>query len=117
MAEANNATTDDKNKTKEIGEEPNLNEPQTYDKAMKSPDADEWVKAMEFELNALQKMQVWDEVQPPAKTNIVGSKWVYRYKYNSSGLIIKRRARLVAQGFTQIFGVDYDENILPDRVS
>jgi hypothetical protein len=38
MAEANNATTDDKNKIKEIGEEPNLNEPQTYDEAMKSAD-------------------------------------------------------------------------------
>jgi hypothetical protein len=74
---ASNVTIDDKNNTKEIGEEPTLNEPFTYDEAMRYPDADKWVKAMEFELNALQKMQVWDKVQPSMNTNIIGSKWVY----------------------------------------
>jgi hypothetical protein len=110
IAQASNLTTDDKNNSKEIGEEPTLNESFTYDEAMKSPDTDKWVKleAMKFELNALDKICVWDEVEPLANTNIIGSKWVYHYKYNPSGLIIKRRAQLVAQEFTQKFGVDYN---------
>jgi hypothetical protein len=47
---------------------------------------------MEFELDALEKMHIWEVAQPPVNTNIVGSKWVFHYKYNPSGLIIKRRA-------------------------
>jgi hypothetical protein len=68
---------------------------------------------MEFELNALDKMRVWEVTQAPTNMNIVGSKWVYHYKYNPSGCIIKRRAHLVTQGFTQIFGVDYEETFSP----
>jgi hypothetical protein len=69
--------------------------------------------AMKFKLNALERMCVWEITQLPENTNIVSSKWVYYYKYNSSGHIIKRRAHLVAQGFTQIFGVDYNETFSP----
>jgi hypothetical protein len=108
-AQASNLRTDNENNSKEIGEEPTRNKSFTDDEAMKSPDSDEWVKAMEFKLNALNKMHVWDKVEPPVNTNIIGSKWVYCYKCNLSGLLIKRRALLVAQGFTQIFGVDYDK--------
>jgi hypothetical protein len=44
---------------------------------------------MEFELNALDKICVWEVTQAPANMKIVGSKWVYYYKYNPSGHIIK----------------------------
>jgi hypothetical protein len=109
MAQNANLNTGNEEKSKINGEEPIFNEPFTYDEAMKAPDVDKWMKAMEVELNTLNKMCIWDIVQPSANTNIVGSKWVYHYKYNPSSLIIKRRARLVAQGFTQMFGVDYNE--------
>jgi hypothetical protein len=89
MAKNAALTNDDENKSETIGEEPILDEPFTYSEAMKAPDADEWIKAMEFELNTLNKMHVWEIAQPPPNTNIVGSKWVYRYKYNPSGRIIK----------------------------
>jgi hypothetical protein len=102
-------TNDDKNKSKTNGEKQLFNEPSTYDEAINTPDVDEWIEVMKFELNVLDKMRVWDVVQLPANTNIIGSKWVFHYKYNPSGLIIKRRAQLVAQGFTQMFGVDYEE--------
>jgi hypothetical protein len=58
------------NKSETIGEEPTLNEPFTYNEAMKAPDADEWIKAMEFKLNALDKMCVWEITQLPPNTNI-----------------------------------------------
>jgi hypothetical protein len=41
-------TVEDKNKVKSKGEEPNLNEPQTYDEAINASDADEWIKAVDF---------------------------------------------------------------------
>jgi hypothetical protein len=104
----------DEEKREEMkGEEQTLNKPFTYKEAMKAPDTDGWIKVMEFELDTLMKMHVWEVTQPPANTNIVGSKWVYRYKYNPQGLIIKRRACLVAQGFTQVFGVDYEDTFSP----
>jgi hypothetical protein len=88
----NDKNEKNEDKSDSIGEEPILNEPYTYDDAIKAPDADEWIKAMEFELNALDKMRIWEVTQAPANTNIVGSKWVYHYKYNPSYHIIKRRA-------------------------
>jgi hypothetical protein len=76
---------------------------------MKAPDADEWIKAMEFEVNMLDRMCVWETAELPVNTNIIGSKWVYCYKYNPSDQVIKRRAHLVTQGFTQKLGMDYGE--------
>jgi hypothetical protein len=64
----------DKEKREEMkGEEQTLNEPFTYEEAMKAPDADRWIKAMEFELDTLKKMHVWEVTQPSANMNIVGS--------------------------------------------
>jgi hypothetical protein len=51
--ENSNLSINNKAKSKLTGEEPIFNEPFTYDKAVKAPDADKWVKAMEIELNAL----------------------------------------------------------------
>jgi vacuolar-type H+-ATPase subunit I/STV1 len=104
---------DEEKRVETKGEEQSLNEPFTYEEAMKAPDADRWIEAMKFELDVLKKMRVWEVTQPPANTNIMGSKWVYRYKYNPQGLIIKRRACLVAQGFTQVISVDYEDTFSP----
>jgi hypothetical protein len=65
-------------------EEPLLNEPFDYDEAMKAPDTDEWIKVIEFELNTLNKMHVWEVAQLSANINIIGSKWVYCYQYNQT---------------------------------
>ena len=59
------------------------------------------------------KYDVWDMVDQPMDTNIIGRRWVFRIKRDSSGKILKYRACLVAQGFTQLYGVDFNETFAP----
>ena len=53
--------------------------------------------------------QVWELVRPPPGANIVDSKWHYAPKFDSEGDVTSYKSRLVAKGFTQVFGVDYFE--------
>ena len=68
---------------------------------------------MDEELALMMKYKVWDEVDQPEETNIVGCRWVFRIKRDLSGKILKYRARLVAQGFTPLYGVDFYETFAP----
>ena len=68
---------------------------------------------MDEELALMAKYEVWDEVDQPEDTNIIGCRWVFRIKRNSDGRVLKYRARLVAQGFTQLYGVDFQETFAP----
>ena len=61
----------------------------------------------------MMKYEVWDKVDQPEETNIVGCRWVFWIKSDSSGKILKYRTRLVAQGFTQLYGVDFYETFTP----
>ena len=88
-------------------------DPKTLVQAMARPDWLEWEKAMEEEMALMRKYEVWDVVDSPEDTNVVGSRWVFRIKQDSSGKILKYRARLVAQGFTQMYGVDFQDTFAP----
>ena len=90
-----------------------LCEPRTYKQAMKSENYHDWETAMNSEYKSLMKNETWDLVEPPVGKNIVGSKWVYKTKRDSHGQVDRYKARLVAQGYTQEFGVDYDEVYAP----
>lgn len=68
---------------------------------------------MKEEMDVLHANQTWELVLPPPNTNIVGSKWVFRTKYKSDGSIDRYKARLVAQGFTQVPGMDFDHTFSP----
>ncbi|CAL2280002.1 unnamed protein product [Prunus armeniaca] len=87
-----------------------LDEPSTFRVASFSP---AWIKAMEEEIFALTMQGTWCLVPRPANTNIVGSKWIYKIKRNSDGTVSRYKARLVAQGFSQEAGFDYDETFSP----
>lgn len=88
-------------------------EPTSYRQAERSPDWLEWRKAMDEELESLKENEVWDVVPRPANRKIVDSKWVYKIKTDANGNIDRYKARLVARGFTQQPGVDYDEIFSP----
>lgn len=64
---------------------------------------------MEAELRSLQQKDVWDLVEQPVYRKAVGSKWVFKLKTDSDGRIERLKARIVAQGFSQQTGADYDE--------
>ena len=75
-------------------------------------DAD-WIKAMQEELNEFKRHNVWTLVPKPKDRTIIGTRWVYRNKLDKDGVIIRNKARLVAQGFTQIESIDYGETFAP----
>ena len=72
-----------------------------------------WVQAMEQELQALTTNETWDVVPLPAYKKPIGCKWVYKLKLKSDGSIERFKARLVAKGFTQKYGVDFEETFSP----
>nr|KAJ0218843.1 hypothetical protein LSAT_V11C300152690 [Lactuca sativa] len=75
-------------------------------------DAD-WIKAMQEELNEFERHKVWTLVPRPSRKTIIGTRWVYRNKVDKDGIITRNKARLVAQGFTQIESIDYGETFAP----
>ena len=64
---------------------------------------------MQEELNQFERSQVWTLVPPPKNHSIMGTKWVYRNKMDESGNVIRNKARLVAQGYNQEEGINFNE--------
>ena len=88
-------------------------EPKTYSEAMRDADAELWVAAMQEELQSLQQAGTWSLVDLPAGQSTVGCKWVFKRKLGKDGTVIRHKARLVAQGFTQVPGRDFEETYAP----
>ncbi|GKE82296.1 ribonuclease H-like domain-containing protein, partial [Tanacetum coccineum] len=84
--------------------------PKYFFKASKFP---HWIDAMNQEMNALLRNGTWEIVDLPKGRKVIGSKWIYKMKYQSSGEIDRFKARLVAQGFGQKEGIDYEETFSP----
>ncbi|GKB30812.1 putative ribonuclease H-like domain-containing protein [Tanacetum coccineum] len=74
---------------------------------------DSWVQAMQEELLQFKLQQVWVLVDLPHGMKVIGTKWVYKNKRDERGVVVKNKARLVAQGYTQEEGIDYDEVFAP----
>ncbi|GJT99702.1 putative ribonuclease H-like domain-containing protein [Tanacetum coccineum] len=85
-------------------------EPKKVIHALKDPS---WIEAMQEELLQFKLQEVWTLVDLPNGKRPIGTKWVYRNKKDERGIVIKNKARLVAQGYTQEEGIDYDEVFAP----
>ena len=68
---------------------------------------------MDREYASIDRNGVWVEETVPDGVHLIGSKWVYKRKMNSAGIVIKFKARVVAQGFTQVEGLDFDDAYSP----
>jgi hypothetical protein len=76
-------------------------------------DSQDWVDAMDREMQSIQKNKTWELVKLPAGKKPIGLKWVFKQKRNSEGDVVKHKARLVAKGYVQKHGVDYEEVFAP----
>nr|GEZ02707.1 putative ribonuclease H-like domain-containing protein [Tanacetum cinerariifolium] len=85
-------------------------EPKRVHQALKDPS---WIEAMQEELLQFKMQKVWVLVDLPYGKRAIGTKWVYRNKKDESGIVIRNKARLVAQGHTQEEGIDYEEVFAP----
>ncbi|GKF28978.1 retrovirus-related pol polyprotein from transposon TNT 1-94, partial [Tanacetum coccineum] len=72
-----------------------------------------WIVAMQEELNQFIANDVWELVPHPRNMTIIGIKWVFRNKLGENGIVSRNKARLVAQGYNQQEGIDYDETYAP----
>ncbi|SOV04579.1 uncharacterized protein UDID_17140 [Ustilago sp. UG-2017a] len=90
-----------------------LNLDPTLGEAMNSEDAQLWKEAIRKELEGLEAMGTWEVVHQPPGVPLVDSKVVLRLKLDADGVPVKHKARLVARGFTQREGIDYQETFSP----
>ncbi|KAI0993606.1 hypothetical protein K3495_g14578, partial [Podosphaera aphanis] len=88
--------------------------PVTYNQAVNDPKHGSlWQKAIDEEIQSLLANHTWREEVAPNGINTVGTKWVFSVKYKADGTFERFKARLVARGFTQQYGVDYTETFAP----
>ncbi|GJZ51426.1 putative ribonuclease H-like domain-containing protein [Tanacetum coccineum] len=72
-----------------------------------------WIQAMQDELPQFKLQKVWTLVDLPHGKRAIGTKWVYKNKKDDTGIVVRNKARLVAQGYTQEEGIDCDEVFAP----
>jgi hypothetical protein len=81
--------------------------------ALTGPDAGEWLSAMVEEMKSILKNDTWKLVNRPRDTQVIGRRMVLRNKYRADGTSERRKARLVAQGFSQKPGIHFSETFAP----
>ncbi|GJV29065.1 retrovirus-related pol polyprotein from transposon TNT 1-94 [Tanacetum coccineum] len=69
-----------------------------------------WIEAMQEELNEFERLEVWELVPRPDKVMVITLKWIYKVKLDELGGILKNKARLVARGYRQEEGIDFEES-------
>ncbi|GJT95153.1 retrovirus-related pol polyprotein from transposon TNT 1-94 [Tanacetum coccineum] len=85
-------------------------EPKNFKQAMTEPS---WIDAMQEEIHEFERLQVWELVPCPDKVMLIKLKWIYKVKTDEFGGVLKNKARLVAQGFRQEEGIDFEESFAP----
>ncbi|GKF42022.1 retrotransposon protein, putative, ty1-copia subclass, partial [Tanacetum coccineum] len=86
-----------------------LNEPTSYKAIMLDFESDKWIDAMNAEIQSMMDNMVWVLVDLPLGCKTVGSKWLFKKKTDMDGIVHTYKACLVAKGYTQLYGVDYEE--------
>ena len=86
-------------------------EPTNYEEAMVSPDSAKWLEAMRSEIRSMYKNKVWTLIDLPNDRRDIEIKWIFKRK-TEAGSVTIYKARIVAKGFRQVQGVDYDESFL-----
>ena len=88
-------------------------EPTNYEEAMVSPDSAKWLEAMKSEMGSMYENKVWTLVDLPDDRQAIENKWIFKKKTDADGNNTVYKDRLVAKGFRQVQGIDYDETFSP----
>ena len=72
-----------------------------------------WVESMHQELHQFVRNDVWELVPRPKDTHVIGTKWIFKNKTDEDGEVVRNKFRLVAQRYTQVEGIDFDESFTP----
>ncbi|GJW97528.1 retrovirus-related pol polyprotein from transposon TNT 1-94 [Tanacetum coccineum] len=116
VTEKKNLENDIVDETLEIDEIVNIKESRNHPLENNVNEAlgdESWIVAMQEELNQFVANDVWELVPQPRNMTIIGTKWVFRNKLDENGIVSRNKARLVAQGYNQQEGIDYDETYAP----
>ena len=84
-------------------------EPRTLAEAVARPDGESWIAAALSEIEAHLENGTWELAQLPAGRRAIGSRWVFKVKWKADGSIDKYKGWIVAQGFSQVRGIHYNE--------
>jgi hypothetical protein len=88
-------------------------EPKTFREAMQRPNADLWYQAAVKEMEAHIENGTWELVKLPPGRKAIGSQWVFKVKRNADGSVERYKAHIVAKGFSQRPGIDFNETFAP----
>ena len=80
-----------------------------YEEAMMSPDSAKWLEAMKSEMRSMYENKVWTLIDLPIDQRAIEIKWIFKRKTDADSSVTIYKARIVAKGFRQVQGVDYDE--------
>jgi len=84
-------------------------EPQSWSSAITSSERDKWIIAATDEIASLEANKTWTLDEAPIKQRVLAGKWVFKFKRGANGEILRYKARWVAKGYEQQYGVDYDQ--------
>ena len=84
-------------------------EPSNYEEAMMSPNSNRLLKAIKSEIGSMYENKVWTLVDLPDVRRAIENKWIFKKKTDADGNVTIYKAQLVAKGFRQVQGIDYDE--------
>jgi hypothetical protein len=85
-------------------------EPNCFEEAIKD---EFWNKAMDEELDQIEKIDTWELVPRPKNKNLIGTKWVFRNKLKEDGKVARNKDRLVCKIYAHIEGIDFEETFAP----
>jgi hypothetical protein len=88
-------------------------DPESYEQAVKSINAENWRDAMQEELKAIDDNETWEVADLPSGRSAIGSRWVFKSKTDENDEVVKWKARLVAKGYSQKHGIDYLDVFAP----
>ncbi|GJQ94116.1 retrovirus-related pol polyprotein from transposon TNT 1-94 [Tanacetum coccineum] len=72
-----------------------------------------WIESMQDELNQFERLQVWELVPRPEGKNVIALKWLWKNKCDAENIMVQNKSRLVAKGYKQEEGIDFEESFAP----